>query len=126
MIFLATDNPKNEQSQNFSRFFVITFFRSILTNSCRQTPLHSLAHSLNWTTSTFALFAHTNKSNRHKKHDFGVSLFLGDLFPGTTQTDTSFTQEYNLSNKHLTFFVLFSISQENTREQGSTIIKNIA
>ena len=126
MIFLATDNPKNEQSQNFSRFFVITFFRSILTNSCRQTPLHSLAHSLNWTTSTFALFAHTNKSNRHKKHDFGVSLFLGDLFARTTQKETSFTQEYNLSNKHLTSFVLFSISQENTREQGSTIIKNIA
>ena len=46
MIFLATDNPKNEQSQNFSRFFVITFFRSILTNSCRQTPSHSLTRSL--------------------------------------------------------------------------------
>ena len=126
MIFLATDNPKNEQSQNFSRFFVITFFRSILTNSCRQTPLHSPPHSLNWTTSTFALFGHTNKNNRRKKHDFGVSFGLGDLFPRATQTETNFTQEYNLSNKHLIFFVLFSISQENKDRQSSKILLEIS
>ena len=111
LIIPRTNDPKTSVVSLSSHFSGQSWQIAVARPPCT----HSLAHSLNWTKSTFALFAHTNKSNRHKKYDFGVSLFLGDLFARTTQKETSFTQEYNLSNKHLTFFVLFSISQENCR-----------
>ena len=113
MIFLATDNPEkflySGTLTNNPKTSVVSFSSHFSGQSWQiavaRLP-YSLTHSLNWTTSTFALFAHKNKNNRRKKHDFGVSFSLGDLFPKTTQTETNFTQEYKGSRpfKKVQFF----------------------